>query len=239
MKARKVPLIIALLIVIGAGCNDHIVDPNTLQVFDLSTKVDGNGFNELSREFTKWVLGKSLNQTPLSDDENGTFHAANLQPLKNVTFLASNFGGTTTRSLTIPGSNYVFVPLISSTWSYFDNDPCSPTFQPAANQSLEDFLKANANDDVNGVTNLSAKLNGQDIVADLKPYRFSSKAFQFAINKDYTDPNCDYSGQQPTAVTDGYNLLIKLPKGKHTLSYTAAFPAYNFALDMTWNLTVE
>lgn len=238
MKAQKIPLIVTLLIVFGVGCNDHI-DPQGFQVFDLSTKVDGNGFNELSQQYTKWVLSQSLSETPLSDDSIGRFHAANRQPIKNVTILTSNFGGKTTRSLTISGSNYVFLPIITSSWFYFENDLCNPTFKPAANQSVEDFLTAAAGEDLKGATNISAKFDGQDIAPNLTSYRVITKAFKFALHKDYTDPNCDYSGQQPTNVNAGYYLMLKLPKGKHTLTYTTDLPAYNFALDMTWNLTVE
>lgn len=238
MKNHNVSLLIAFLIITGASCTDHAVDPTPVQVFDLSTKVDGNGFNELVQTYTKWVLDKPLNQTPLNDDSVGTFHAADRQPLKNVTILTSNFGGTTTRSLSISGDRYVFLPIITSSPYYYENDLCDPTFQPAANQTVEDFLKELAASDIDGATNLSAKFDGQDIVADLKMYRLSTKAFQFALDKDYTNPNCDYSRRQATVVSDGFYLLIKVPKGNHTITYTADLPVYNFALNMTWNLTV-
>lgn len=239
MQNHKVLLLIAFLLVIGAGCSDHNIDPNGIQVFSLSTKIDGNGFNELVQTYTKWVLDKPLDKTPLNDDSVGTFHAADRQPLKNVTILTSNFGGTTARSLSISSDNYVFLPLITSSPYYYENDLCDPTFKPVANQTLEDFLKMVAAAEIDGVTNLSAKFDGQDIVPDLKPYRISTKTFQFFLDKDYANLNCDYSGQQATVVDDGYYLLIKVPKGKHTITYTADLPVYNFALNMTWNLTVN
>lgn len=239
MKPSSILLTLLLLTLLGISCNDHTLVPQPLQVFDLATKVEGKGYSELVQEATKVIFSQSIDGGPLSDDATGTRHAPALQPVKNVTILHSNFGGTTRRSLTIPSGNYVFLYVIASTYFYFENDGCNPTFKPAPGQTLADFLKANADDGFKELDGLVATLDGQPIVSDLKQYRVTTPIHKLTIHPDYLDLKCDYTGQQASVLDDGIYLLLKLPKGKHTLTYGGAYPAYSFETFMTWNLTVE
>jgi hypothetical protein len=239
MKTISQIFTLLLLPVLYSSCQqDHLV-PDGLQVVSLTDQIDGKGYNELTQEISKWTLEKPIDKSP-ANDPDGALHDASLQPLSGVMLLEGNFGGESTRSLTIPAGRYVFVPVFLTTTWYYENDKCDPTFQPGLGQSLEEFLLSLTVDIMDGATNMSMKLDGKEIVADLKQYRVKTKAFSFMPDKDFNNPNCDYSQQKATGVSDGYALFLKLPKGKHTLTYQGDIPGTDpFHEEIAWNLTVE
>ncbi len=221
------------------SCTDHNPAPDRLQVFGITEQIDGKTYSDLDEVAARWIFPTDFSKTPL-DDADGSRSAVSLQPLPTVMILASNLGGSSTRNLTIPGGRYVFLQIVGAINYYFDNDPCDPTFKPAQGQSAADFLAASIDPGLDGVKNMTAQFDGKDIVADLKKFKVRTKAFSFVPPKDITNTACDYTGQSATALDESYALLLKLPKGKHVLTYKADLPdANNFHTDLTWNLTVE
>ena len=229
------------IVSITQSCQDHKLDPNDpsmVRVVGLTEQIDGKSYSDLDEAASKFIFPADFSQSPL-DDEDGSRSAATLQPLPNFMILGSNLGGTSTRSLTIPAGRYVYMPIVGFTNYYFANDPCYPNDQPAPGQSLADYLESFA-EPLNTVQNLTAQLDGKDLVPDLKKYKVKTRAFSYILPKDILDPNCDYSGQTPTVLDVSYALLLKIPTGKHVLTYKADLPdAGNFHTEMIWNLTVE
>lgn len=224
---------------ITACQNDHAVPANTLRVYGLTEQVNGKSYSDLDEITTRWIFPADFSKSPL-DDETGARSAVSQQPLPDVFFLASNLSGESTRTLTIPAGRPVYFQIVGTVNFYFDNDPCNPTYKPAPGQSIADFLLADIEPGMNTVKNLTAQLDGKDLVADLINYKVKSKVFTFVPPKAFTDPNCDYTGKTVTALTVTYALLVNIPKGKHVLSYRADLPDFsNFHTGVTWNLTVE
>jgi hypothetical protein len=126
-----------------------------------------------------------------------------------------------------------------TTW-YFDKDPCDPTYGPATGQSIEAFLGPDVADYMKTVKSVTAKLDGVDLVPDVKKYLATSKAYDLSVPVEYQDASCNNAGKKAHAMSSCYSLLLTIPKGKHVLKYTGVFPGTpDFETDVTWNLVVE
>lgn len=243
MKKTLIKSFLSLLCVsIIISCKKDETEPDILKVYELTETVNGLGYPELDEISSKWLVGTPPDKSA-ANDEDGKLSGNTFQPNANVTILAFNFGGKSNRTLTIPASKPVYVPILGYTFWYFDKDPCDPTYGPAANQTIEAFLRPQVDELFKAPHTVSAKLNGQDLVPDLKKYLAKSKAFDFTVPDEYQDPACNNSGKKAHALSHTYALLLKLPKGKHTLVYKGAFPdpdpKLNFETEVTWDLIVE
>ena len=235
---------VLFIAIIGISCEKDETTPDTLQVLGLTEKAGNYGYKELDEATVRWYFGSPADNTNPLLDETGALSVAAKQPLSGITILPSNFGGKTTRTLTIPSSNYVYVsPLGTVVW-YYENDPCDPTFKPAAGQSLKDFLyEASLNFNDLSKANASVKLDGVELMTDKTKFRWKSDVYEATIHKDFDNPKCDYTGKKAKLVSDSYSILLKIPKGKHTLIMKGTIPTANpadvFEPEVTWNLTVE
>ncbi len=244
MKKLLINSLLCFLLVafISISCKKDETDPDVLKVYELTETVNGLGYSDLEEISSKWLIGSSPDKSA-ANDEDGKLSGSGFQPNTNVTILAFNFGGKSKRTLTIPSSKPVYVPILGYTYWYFDKDPCDPTYGPAANQTVEAFLRPQIDELFKVTHTVTAKLDGQDIVPDLKKYLAKSKAFDFTVPDEYQDPACNNKGKKAHALSHSYALLLKLPKGKHTLVYSGAFPnadpSQNFETEVTWTLTVE
>ena len=239
MKTISKLLPFCLLILMSISCKQNDPAPEVLQILSLTDKVGNYGYAELAQESSKWGLLPPLEKSPF-EDADGSLHKASLQPVPNVMILWGTGAGNSSRNITIPSRQYVFLPLIAYTNWYYTNDKCNPTYQPAAGQTAEAFLLGGAKEFIDVIKNMTAKLDGVEIVPDLTKYRAKTKLFTMLIGKGFDDPNCDYSKQNASVAVDGYYLLLKIPKGKHTLTYNAIVPSDPTPHPAdTWNLTVE
>jgi hypothetical protein len=221
------------------SCKKDETVPEVVKVFALTEKVNGLGYEDLTMIADKWLIGTPPDKSA-ANDTDGKLSATSLQPNSNVTILAFNFGGKSTRSLTIPSTKPVFVPIIGVTFWYFDNDPCDPDYKPANGQTIEAFLGPDVAAYMKNVKSVTAKLDGVDIVPDVKKYLATSKAYDLSVPADYQDPKCNNVGKKAHALSSSHSLLLTIPKGKHVLQYTGVLTGTpDFETDVTWNLTVE
>jgi hypothetical protein len=231
-----------LFSIIFLSCKKTDAEPDALKVYELTESVNGLGYADIEEISSKWLIGSPPDKSA-ANDEDGKLSGSSFQPNGNVNILAYNFGGKTVRTLTISASKPVYVPVLGYTYWYFDKDPCDPTYGPAANQTVEAFLRPQIDELFKVPHTVTAKLDGKDIVPDLKKYLAKTKAFDLTVPEEYQDPACDNKGKKAHTLAHSYALLLKLPKGKHTLVYTGAFPNadpnLNFETEVTWNLTVE
>jgi hypothetical protein len=239
MKKQSITLVFCFIILaMVVSCKKTETEPDVLKVLTLTEKIGNYGYEELAVATSKWIYSMPLDKKSPLNDPDGTFHATALQPIPAITVLMGTADGNSSRNMSIPSGNYVFLPIIFANYWHYENDKCDPTFQPAQGQTLEAFLLENAAASIGEVTSMTAQLDGKEIVADLKKYQIKTKSFSSLIAADFNNPNCDYSKQNATMVADGYFLLLKLPKGKHTITYNSVIPNVVHPPD-TWNLTVE
>lgn len=245
MKTQIKTLSVCLMIVIGLlSCKEKAVEPDVLRIVGLTEKVNGIGYAELNVADMKRSLELPADKTNPYVDETGEASATAKQTVNGFTILTSNFGGKSVRTVTIPASNYVYLSPIGTVFWYYENDKCDPDTKPKAGQSVKDFLYAELAKyvDLDKAT-ASVKLDGTELISEKTKFRFKSEVFESNIHNDFNSLPCDYTGQKAKLISDGYNILMKIPKGKHTLVMKGiipdADPANVFEAEVTWNITVE
>jgi hypothetical protein len=138
-------------------------------------------------------------ETNPAADITGDF-ANQKQDYSGVWFLAGTFGGSATRSCTIPFGRGIFFPIITSAFS-FKLDPDLKT--------ESDLLMA-AKSDMNGVTEMVAAIDDTEI-DDLNKYRFRAGAFDDVVR-----------GTPTREASDGYWLFLEpFRKGSHKIYFRA------------------
>jgi hypothetical protein len=230
------------ILIFSLSCKEK--DITSPQVIALTEKIGNIGYKELDEASVKWALGNAFDPSvnPLLD-ETGSLSEASKQPIAGFTILPSNFGGTTTRSLTISKSNYVYMSPFGYFLWYYENDKCAPDFKPKAGQSVKDFLFSELSNfaDFNKAI-ASVKVDGVEFLTDKSKFRVKSEVIETVIHKDFNNPACDYTGQKAKLISDGYAILMKLPKGNHKVEMRgedSSDPANPFVAEVIWNLTVE
>ncbi|MES2797498.1 MAG: hypothetical protein V4683_16120 [Bacteroidota bacterium] len=211
------------------------------EVIPLNGSANGYTYYDIEIAFVNWILGPSFNDSPLSDPD-GSRHVAGLQPLNGIMILGSNFGGESTRSVTIPADTYVYLPVFGYVfWKYSPaDDPCDHSKMPVGHP-LYNFLGARLKSFENNQKSqdLIAKVDGVDIVPDLTQYKVVSSPFYLIANNDFNNPACDYTGKIATAKNMGYGVLIKLSPGPHTIVFSGITNNNQFYSGVTWNVNVE
>lgn len=185
---------------------------------------------EWTQRFWQWYMTIPLGVGP-ANDATGAQCAINQSG--PVWFIGAPLGSTFTRSCTIPKGKAILAPIIN-----FINDyPCpDPTFQPAPNQTLEDFLIAGTTPIIDGVTVHVAELDGRA----LPDQRITAGLFSFTGAADLA-PSFDpcVTGSPQLGVTDGYFLFIDPPSvGQHTLHIQSELPSWGLSTDGTFILTI-
>jgi len=199
----------------------------------------GATYSEWSARWWQWLLSFPADSNPNFDTTGAACDAGQTGP---VWFLAGVFGGTVTRTCTIPAGKAIFFPVLNNV-----------TFSPFPTEGIAD-LRAQAAGPIDGTTLLKATLDGAEL-RGLRNLRVQSPAFSFVVPVGgllgpgaceplfvpTTDPPLPPRPQGllcNPAVSDGFwVLLAPLPSGGHVLRFRGQFGA-DFNLDVTYNLRV-
>ena len=243
-KLIQLSILCLLITAVLISCKKSDPEPDVLKILGLTEKVGNVGYKELSEAKAKLFLTMANDNKNPFNDEKGDLSQTAKQPLAGFTILPSNLGGKSTRTLTIPASNYVFLSPLGATIWYYENDKCDPDWKPKTGQTLKDFLYQELATFVNHEkATASVVLDGVELMPDKTKFRRKSDVFDLVIHPDYNNPACDYSKQTAKTISDSFEILLKLPKGKHVLVMKGIFPdpdpANVFEAIVTWNLTVE
>lgn len=141
--------------------------------------------------------------------------------------LAGTFGGTVTRTCTIPAGKPIFFPLINTA-----------AFKPLGHETLLDLTRLAA-DFINTVTVLEATLDNVS-VENLSSFRVRSPSFTvIAPARGIFPPGLlSVPGNTDPIVSDGYWLLLSpLSVGEHVIHFHAE-TSDGFVVDVTYNLTI-
>ena len=191
---------------------------------------DTRAFNELSGEWWQWSSSIPASENPLLD---ATGEKCVVGQHGSLWFLAGNFGGTTTRSCSVPAGKDLFFPVINS----IQADTPNVCGQGSANITIKE-LRAIAASFIDGASNLSVEVDG----APIKYRRTQSKVFELSVPAgNMFDVPC---GGFPAeiyspAIDDGYYVLLNpLSVGEHTIHIHSENVSASFVLDVTYHLTV-
>jgi hypothetical protein len=183
-------------------------------------------YNQLAGDWWNWAVRFPLATNPLVED--GVVDCTRGQKGK-IWFLAGNFGGTSTRTCTIPDDKALFFPVINTIW-WVPED---------GDNAAEVRILANAN--INSTSALEVSIDGV-VISDPFAYRAQSQPGGFALK---FGPQLADFGFGPTpdprnpAVADGYWILLApLREGKHIIKFSSSNPPQAFELDVTYQLTV-
>lgn len=213
--ARLVPLFAVFLINSTA-----YADTEQGMVQPISTY--GSSYGEWAARWWEWALSIPAAENPVLD-QSGAYCGA--RQLANVWFLAGNFGGSTSRSCTIPRGKPIFFPILNNIG-----------FDPKGNETILDLRRLAANG-LDGAV-LTCSLDDQPCVSgqSLHEYRAQSPIFKAIVRTASLVAPKIYD----PIVADGYWLLIgPLEAGTHTLHFSGANGLGTFSTDVTYSLTVE
>lgn len=231
---RRILLCLAAVLVVTATAtwSASASSPQSL-AFNANAHPYGTSMVNWSESWWRWLMSIPAASNPNLDNTGAD---CGIQQGSDVFFLASNFGGSVTRTCTVPAKAALLVPLSALLNDY----PCPPEFgfEPPPGQSLEQFLAEGAAAVEDGVTTLSLTVDGVDMPG-LFDYRYGTPLFHFTGDPSLTaaiDP-C-VTGSDQVAVADGFYVMLKpLAPGAHTVTFGAASP--NVQSSITYDLTVR
>lgn len=193
----------------------------TPMVVPPGSTVAGNTIGEWTAEWWKWVAGQSVPNDALSDTTGAN---ADVNQAGPVWFLGGTFGETVTRSFSVPHDTYLLLPMVNLI--NFDE----------TNTESEADLRAGAAGLIALVDNLFVEIDGVP-VPDLFDYQELSPFFQIV---GAPDNPLGAPATPSNAVSDGYWLMLEpfMEEGSHTVRFGGGISEFNFAVDITDNLTV-
>ena len=194
----------------------------------------GASYGTWGARWWQWALSAPFGADPITDPDGSHCDYGQSGP---VWFLAGSSGSTVVRSCTVPAGAALFFPLVN----YYANYPCPPEFgfEPAPGQSLEDFLRSFAAGFIDGAANMAVEVDGLSL-GDVSSFRGTSDLFLLDIDPSWQAADPCVTGDPQPAVVDGFwMMLAPLAPGAHTLHFHAEIPAFDFAVDVTYNLTVQ
>lgn len=208
--ALMTPVSVAL-----ADSNPHVVSPNST--------VFGYKYSEWSAQWWQFVLSIPADVNPLTDGSGSLCVVGQHGP---VWFLMGAFGGTVTRTCSIPEGKTLFFPVLN----LVDIN--------VTNQSAKE-LRAEIAPCLDAVTTLSVAIDGDNVQKLQERFRVQSEVFEVAVpDAGFLDP-----GIYSPAVDDGFYVMLNpLKVGQHTIHIVGAssctFGGGSFGVDVTYNLTV-
>lgn len=203
-----------------------------LMPFDIALAFAGSP-GQLSAEWWQWALSIPTAVNPMLDTGGADCMVGQRD---SVWFLAGMFfGGTATRTCSVPEGVSLYFPVINSV-NFNTPNVCGQQGDISA-KDLRAFSAAF----VDGASNLAAELDGRAISLQ----RVRSDVFEVALSEDNVfDAPCTGLGNVPAgvyspAVDDGfYASISKLNPGIHHLHFHAENQSAGFTVDMTYTLVV-
>ena len=203
-------------------------ETENIQLYPIDSSPYGVPFANWTGQWWKWALEAPEARNPVSDVSGKNCAEGQEGP---VWFLAGTYGGSASRSCSIPADKAILWNPISQECSYAEF--------PAL--KTESDLRACVKNFQDKVTDVEVVIDGTSI-KDLKSYRIQSPLFNFSLPEDNV---LALPAQNTTGVSDGiWVFLHPLSPGNHQIhskgvSVDFTGPAVqNFVADVKYNLTV-
>ena len=177
----------------------HVIKPNSPNTHAL--------YQSLAADWWNWALSFPLATNPLLD---GTGESGHLGQEGPIWYLAGTFGGSATRTLTVPEGKALFFPIINS------------VFWVPEDGETEDDVRALANANVDVVTVAECTVNGKTVKNIFSQQRVETPGFTLSLPAGaILDELGAYApGDRFPAVADGYWVLLSpLRAGTHIVRF--------------------
>lgn len=223
----------------AVGCNETPVTPEKSDVsngvYVRDSKPFGKTYTEWSIAWWKWVTTEPVfdaNQNLIHPlfDTTGARAASGQQASSAVYFLAGSFApGTITRTITISENKALFFPILNA---YADT---------TGNWTIDSMTQA-MDRFISSAKDLVVHVDGQ-LIPNPADYRFRTNEFTTTVtDKSMYTLQSIAPGTVIPLISDGYWIMLApLSKGTHSVHFkgTVDNPARPFALDITYNITVQ
>ncbi len=229
--SRSTLVVFAILFLAACGTDPTLEAPTPsateAQALDRSgpvvlpgnARIEGQSITTWTKAWWRWTFEVPAAQNPelILDTDCGVGQH------DDVFFVPAYDGSSTyTRTCRVPSaSTPVLVPL----WSLINDYPCpDPDFHPAPGQSLEDFLTEGVVQLNDTTQNLAVTVDGRAV--DVGTHRHTTPLFTFTADPSLVGvlPDACLQGTRQPGVSDGWWLMLRLPKGQHEVHVTAVSP---------------
>ncbi len=251
MKIRHATELLLLLMLLGAGTSAYALNDEG------QPKIHGLTYGEWSAKWWQWVTVIPVQRNPLGS--NGQLNCRIGQSGRRsapVFFLAGTGGinppsPPVVRECTVPKHKEILYPLLNI---FAFNDPADPSppfpFTVAEKRELLDRLWSDVPDPLFGINagacNLFSTVDGRSTVrASIAIARTQSPTFRYKVIRNSVFPGTP-GAVDNKAVSDGIWIILRLPKGDHTLHFGGDLcdlstnePIPGFGQDVTYHLHVE
>ncbi len=222
---NAVRVLVAVIIVVTV----LLATVNVASAQGVGVRQDGAGqYAQLTAEWWQWILQQPVTGNPNLDQTGAD--AAKGQVAGGVFFLAGSFGGSVTRTFSVPAGRALFLPLLNNLGVAY---PAMPNPQPKPNMNQVPQLRTlYAAPMIDAATGLHVSLDGASLLDSAA--RVKSPVFHF------TSPAEDsfFGPGTFAAVSDGYWLyLAPLKTGAHVLHFGGT--SGDFVVDITDVITVK
>jgi hypothetical protein len=228
---------IAMLTLMGVAMIPGAGAAHDRRPFPRDSSPYGNTYGEWSAQWWQWLLAIPTPKNPNLDTTGEDCAEGQTGP---VWYLAGSFfGGTFTRSCTVPAGKALLLPLVNALFGAgaFDCTPTVPDVLCDLNvlrRATAALVDANASAD-----NLKVEIDGVP-VRNLDDFRVQSPVMSLTYPPDNVIAlifNAEVPGGTYTPnVSDGYFLLLPpLSRGKHTIRVKSTG---GFASEVTYHLTI-
>lgn len=193
------------------------------QVVPPQARAFGSTQGEWGARWWQWALSAPAADNPVLDSTGAD---CGVGQSGQVWFLAGTFGGSATRSCTVPAGRGLFFPVLNYTFIATD---------PGETEELA-HSKASARIDSVDTSLLAAEIDGVS-VDDLAQHRAHSPTFSVTlpVNNIFGIP----AGTYGPAAADGFWLMLApLSPGAHTIHFHGVF-ASGLTVDVTYDLLVS
>ena len=188
-------------------------------------KVNGKTIGDWGHAWWQWASNFSSETNPIG--QNGDVDCSAGQSGK-VWFLAGTFGASATRTCSIPRGRALFFPLFNVI--FWTPEDC--TFESACRGGAAALI--------DNLRSWSCTVDGTPCVFSVPVVRAQSDARPLDIPEgSFWEDFGTTPGLRPLSVADGYWVMLDpLPPGPHQVTFTASAPDLEFALSVTYILTV-
>jgi hypothetical protein len=199
-------------------------------VYSIDSKPFGHSYAEWAAKWWQWAYSIPKSNNPVSDT-SGAYCSVGQNG--SIWFLAGTYGGSASRSCTIPAGKGIMVPIFNA----------EGAFAEEKGVSTEEELRAMVKDYIDTTTILEGSVDGIPL-KDIKNYRVESPKFVF----NYPNDNVVGlpAGTTSEVVSDGYWIILEPPSpGKHEIHFKGANSQFtttgvqNFATEVRYNLEIK
>ncbi len=201
----------------------------SIEIIPLNGLINGLNYKQMATAAALKETSGSFAQS-LYADPDGSWHIQANQPVAGITILASNFGGESTRSLSLPESNYIFMPLMWYLAWDFQDTSCPGILNRSQTGFTRDLRELQTAQD------LELTIDGQSYSSGLKNNRIETDYVPTTLHADFNINKCTSTDLKGIIKASGYYVAIKLPAGQHTVRFGGR--KGNFSSYVTWTLNV-